>query len=246
MLDGIDIKKHSKFETILLHLIPGLVNLFVMLLLLPLAGYFGLISPTVGYFMVLVAMVPLQIGFLLYTAKKTTGTYNISKLIPFQKKSKLIEYIIFVVIIAAWAIFIGRILEPLEMNVRDSFFAFVPDSIALRNMDLTQFSKSGLLFTAILGIFANGIIAPITEELYFRGYLLPRINLSPIWAVVANAALFSLYHFFSPWLFFSRLLMMLPIYFWTMKRQNIRFSLTAHLIANLYTNIGMLYVVLSL
>ncbi|WP_175562000.1 CPBP family intramembrane glutamic endopeptidase [Anaerocolumna xylanovorans] len=240
------IQKHSALRTILMHLIPGLINLIIMLLILPIIQYFGLISLTAGFLMVPIAMVPVQFGILLYTAKKTTGTYKIGKLIPYQKKAKIMEYLLFIVIIIVWAMLVGRILEPLENCVRDGLFSFVPDHIALRNIDLTLFSKDSLVFTAILGILANGIIAPVTEELYFRGFLLPRINLSPIGAAVANASLFSLYHFFSPWYFFSRLLTMVPIYYWVIKRQNIRFSLTAHIIANLYTAVGILAAVLAL
>ena len=141
---------------------------------------------------------------------------------------------------------IVRLLENIEINIRDRLFVFVPENIALRDINLTKFSKGGLLFTAILGILTNGLLAPISEELYFRGYLLPRINLSPKLAVVVSASLFSLYHFFSPWQFFSRLFMIIPIYFWTVKQENIRFALTAHIIGNLYTNIEMLVVVLAL
>jgi hypothetical protein len=37
------------------------------------------------------------------------------------------------------------------------------------------------------------------EEYYFRGYLLPRLSRFGSLAPVINVALFSLYHFFTPW-----------------------------------------------
>ena len=246
MDDKMDIKKHSGIKTIFLHLFPGLLNLTVMVLFFPLTKYFNLYSFTANYFMILFAMVPFQIGYLFYVVKKTTGTYNIQNIIVFQNRSKFIEYVIFIIIIAAWAILVMRIFEPIEIHIRDNLFVFVPDNIALRNIDLKVFSNNGLLFTAIIGIVTNGILAPISEELYFRGYLLPRINLSLKWSVIVNASLFSLYHFFSPWHFLSRLFMIIPIYIWTVKKQDIKFALIAHIIGNLYTNIGMLFVVLNL
>lgn len=240
------IQKHSVIKTVLMHLIPGVINLIVIFSIVPITQHFGLYSLTAGLLMVPVGMVPVQLGILLYTAKKVNGTYKITTLMPFWKHNKMTEYIIFILVIIAWAVLVGRVMEPLENGVRDGLFSFIPDYIALRNTDYTIFSKGSLIFTAILGIIANGIIAPTTEELYFRGFLLPRINLPPIWAVIVNAVLFSLYHFFSPWYFFSRLLMMMPVYYWVIKRKNIRFSLTAHLIANLYGSIGMLITVLML
>ena len=145
-----------------------------------------------------------------------------------------------------WASLVSWLLESFEINVRDKVFSFVPEYIARRNIDLSIYSKYSLIFTAILGIITNGIMAPVIEEIYFRGFLLPRIKFSPIWAVIINAALFSLYHFFSPWQFFSRFFMMVPMYYWVIKRQNIRFSLMAHIIGNLYSSVGMLIVILAL
>jgi hypothetical protein len=99
MHEDFAIQKHSVPRTILMHLIPGFINLIIMLLILPITQHFGLISLTAGFLMVLIAMVPVQFGILLYTAKKTTGTHKIGKLIPFQKKAKITEYLLFVVII---------------------------------------------------------------------------------------------------------------------------------------------------
>lgn len=237
------ITKHTVVQTILLHLLPGAIQFIIMILLIPLAlhlGFVGVEGFFAGNLGDLIAMVPLQIGFLLFVAKKTTNTYNISVLIPFKEKAKLWEYLIFIVLMIVWALCIDAVLSPFENGLRDSLFSFVPDAVAFRNMDFSTMEKGRLIFVLCFSIFSNGIVAPLTEELYFRGFLLPRISLSPFLAVLVNAVLFSAYHFFSPWYFFSRLLMMLPIYYWVMKRKNIRFSLVAHMIANIYTGVSLL------
>ena len=244
------IKKHTALQTILLHLLPGLVNIIAIILLMPLAVRLTG-SPENGRMlggelMVIVAMVPMQIGLLLYYAKKTTNTYNIFKLMPFQEKSKLIEYLLFIAIAIIWALSVDALLTPIEHGLRDGIFSFVPDAFAMRNTDLSLLSKIPLIFTACLMIITNGFVAPITEELYFRGYLLPRINLPPMLMAVTSAVLFSLYHFFSPWYFFSRILMMIPIYCWVVKRKNIRFAIIAHVIANVFTSVSVLLEVLRL
>jgi len=243
------VKKHTAFQTILLHLVPGLLNLFAIILLKQIttrsgsaeSGYF-----LAGQFMIIIAMFPIQIGFLLFIAKRTTKTYNILTLMPYLEKSRTVEYIIFTIIMIGWALGVSAVLTPVEHGLRDSLFAFIPDSFAFRNVDYSVVSKDMLIFMACLTIFTNGFVAPITEELYFRGYLLPRINLSPIMAVITNAVLFSLYHFFSPWYFFSRILMMIPLYYWVMKRKNIRFSIMAHIIANVLTGVSFLLEVIRL
>jgi membrane protease YdiL (CAAX protease family) len=185
-------------------------------------------------------------GLLLFVAKKTTKSYNILKLIPFQEKSKFVEYLLFIMILIMWALGVNAVLTPFELGLRDGLFAFVPDNFAIRNIDFSATPKNLLIFAACFAIFSNGFVAPITEELYFRGYLLPRINLSPVMAVITSAVLFSLYHFYSPWYFFSRILMMIPLYYLVMKRKNIRFSIMAHVIANTFASVSVLLEILRL
>jgi len=243
------IKKHTVLQTILLHLVPGLFNQLAIILLLPLTRWLGY-AENGGFlaieFMAVVSIVPIQIGFLLYTAKTATNSYNILKLIPFKEKSRLADYFLFILILIVWALGVNAILNPLEHGLRDGLFAFVSDNFAMRNIDYSATPKNLLIFAACFTVFTNGFIAPITEELYFRGYLLPRINLSPIMAVIINAVLFSLYHFFSPWYFFSRILMMIPLYYLVMKRRNIRFSILAHVIANMLGSVFGLIEILKL
>ena len=45
----------------------------------------------------------------------------------------------------------------------------------------------------------------MVEEMYFHGYLLPRISRLGAWAPLVNTVLFSLYHFFTPWLNVGRI-----------------------------------------
>lgn len=175
--------QHTAFQTILLHLLPGAFQFIIILLLIPLAirlGFAGAEGFLAGSLSDIIAMVPLQIGLLLFIAKKTTNTYNISALIPFKEKAKLWEYLIFIAVMIAWALCVNAVLSPLENGLRDSLFSFVPDAVALRNMDFSMLERGRLIFVLCFSVLANGIIAPVTEELYFRGYLLPRIGLSPV------------------------------------------------------------------
>ena len=245
----ITVKKHSGLQTVIMHLWPGLVNLLAIILLTPLASVLGYAENgrlLAGNLMVVVAMVPAQIGFLLYTARKTTNSYNIFKLTPYFEKSKPYEYAIFIVVMILWALGVQALLTPFEHGIRDSLFAFVPESFVLRSPDYTLTPKALLVFAASFEVLTNGFLAPVTEELYFRGYLLPRINATPFASVIVSAVLFSLYHFFSPWYFFSRVLMMIPMYFWAVKRRNIRFTIMAHIIANVFTSVSFLLSILRL
>ncbi|MDR1537473.1 MAG: CPBP family intramembrane metalloprotease [Clostridiales bacterium] len=234
MQDVNELKKHSASVTILLHLVPGLINIAVYDSILPLAIKLGVTSITAYYLTVLASILPVQLGALIFV------DFNIFKLIPYLKKSKVFEYLAFMVVFVAYVLPFVRY-KPIENN----YIWFVP-GFKWREYTLTKFSKGSLIFTSLLGMFTHGIIAPLTEEFYFRGYLLPRINLSPFWAVVVNTALFSFYDLFSPWGFSRRLFIMLPVYYWVMKKNNIKFSIAARMSANLFYSSINLNAVLSL
>ena len=50
-------------------------------------------------------------------------------------------------------------------------------------------------------LILNVVAIPIVEELYFRGYLLPRLSRFEEGAVAGDVKLFTVYHFWQPWLY---------------------------------------------
>lgn len=237
-------QKHTIPQSILFHLIPGIFIAVANFLFYFVVTIHSLPNEVGNLLSAVFVLCPLELGILLYLSKRNIGTYHFLSLIPWKEKANLKEYFIFILVMAIWAILISILFDPFEIFVRDTVFSFVPTKLVLGKYDVLDFPKSTMVFIGIFGIIANGLMAPIVEELYFRGYLLPRINLSMKKAVCFNAALFSLYHFFAPWGFLSRFLMMVPLYYWVAKRKNIRFSIIAHIIANSYTMIVMLITVL--
>ena len=240
-----ELKKQSFTKSVLLHICPGAIQMLTFVILIPIVLNLGFPSLMADNIVAIIAMVPIQFGILFHVAKRQTGTYQIMKLFPFQEKSKFFEYVIFIAIMLLWALAVSAVLTPFENGLRDGLFSFVPNEIAMRTLDAALYSKDKLIISAAFLMLTNGVIAPITEELFFRGYLLPRIKASPIVAVIINSVLFSLYHFFSPWYFSSRVLMTIPVYYWVVKQKNIRFSIAAHMIANLFGSISGVISLLS-
>jgi membrane protease YdiL (CAAX protease family) len=235
-----DVSRHTLIQSIILHLFPGIIMVMVDFLLVPLIMGYGVPNDLAYNADTVLALVPIQLGILLYVTKQNTGTYKIASQLPYLEKSSLKEYLIFIPLMAIWAIAVNDVLTPLEINFRDTVFTFIPTKYFIGNYDLSSFSNGKIILTSLVCLLLNGFTAPIMEEVYFRGYLLPRINLSQNKAILLNAALFSLYHFFTPWHFFSRLLMTIPLYYWVVKKRNIRFSIVAHIIANSVTSLSML------
>ena len=90
-----------------------------------------------------------------------------------------------------------------------------------------------LTATFVLFLVLNGVAGPVVEELYFRGYLLPRIEYLKGWSAPVNVFLFSLYHFFSPWQNISRILAFLPLAYIVRLKKNIFLSMLVHCLLNI-------------
>lgn len=80
----------------------------------------------------------------------------------------------------------------------------------------------------VLNVFAG----PMVEELYFRGYLLPRMTRYGRWAPLLNVTLFSLYHFWSPWSFLSRIAGVTPFAYAVWWKRNVYLGMAVHIALN--------------
>ena len=89
-------------------------------------------------------------------------------------------------------------------------------------------SQVVLVTTAAGLLLFNGIIGPLGEERYFRGYLLPRLSRLGAWAPLINVALFSLYHFWTPWDLVSRIVVLLPMPYSTWRARDVKIAIAAH------------------
>jgi membrane protease YdiL (CAAX protease family) len=94
-------------------------------------------------------------------------------------------------------------------------------------------------------VFVLNIATPITEELYFRGFLLPRMARWGIWAPLISVALFSLYHFWLPWENPTRIIALLPLVYAVQWKRNIYLSIAVHSLLNTIGSIGLLMLVLN-
>ncbi len=92
----------------------------------------------------------------------------------------------------------------------------------------------------VLHVLINGLVGPIVEELYFRGYLLPGIARYGGWAPVLNTILFALYHFWTPWQLLARFVGLLPLVYTVFRRRNIYLAMIVHCSLNTIGAILML------
>jgi hypothetical protein len=86
----------------------------------------------------------------------------------------------------------------------------------------------------------------LTEELYFRAWMLPKLSRYGTWGWVMNGIFFALYHTFQFWLFPTLLVASLFFAFIFYKSRSIWPSFAAHLIGNfLFSILGILMLIIG-
>ena len=112
-------------------------------------------------------------------------------------------------------------------------FGWLPDwFVAPIPVDRIGDYSPGWIVTLAAYLAINGFLGPIVEELYFRGYLLPRMERMGRWAPLVNVTLFSLYHFWSPWQILARILGLGPTVYAVRWKQNVYLGMAVHCALN--------------
>jgi membrane protease YdiL (CAAX protease family) len=221
------IKKHSTTQSVILHLLPGiLVGCFYLLARQPVVntGYPSIIALILAYAFILI---PIELGYLLYQGKKKTGRFTLQGIISYRNSIPWWQYLVwaFIIFIAAGAIV--TLLKPVDAFLQERLFFWIPDI----NYGLDgYYSRKTLIVTYSLYFVFVAFLTPLVEELYFRGYLLPRMKGGS--ATLFHSFLFAAQHVLEPWMIITRTLGFLPILF-GVKKENIYVGIIVHILCNM-------------
>jgi membrane protease YdiL (CAAX protease family) len=219
---------------LVLHLLPGAVATAVFVLLAgPVAdaGY-----PPLAAFLLAIALVivPFELGAVVVAGRRADPAGGILAAIPYRRPLRRRDWLILAPILLVAAIVGFGLLALLEGPIRDSLFSWLPEwfvsPVPLESID--DYSRSAWIVTLIGFVVLNAVIGPTVEELYFRGWLLPRMSQFGRWAPLVNVALFSLYHFWSPWQFLSRIAGVLPFAYGVWWKENVLLGVVVHAALN--------------
>jgi membrane protease YdiL (CAAX protease family) len=241
------VEQHSLVRSIVLHLLPGVLILVFYVIVAPLAERLGFPSVSALLVAIAVVLIPFELGYLLYQGKKKNGTLSLKGIVLYREPMPAWQYIVLVLPFLVWMLVLFAVVAPpIDEVIIEKLFFWLPDWFFMTSfMDhLDRYSRSALLLTWVLNLVFNGVAGPIVEELYFRGYLLPRISRLRGWAPLVNIVLFSLYHFFTPWQNPVRILALLPMYAVWWKR-NIYLGIIVHCAGNTLGALATLALVAS-
>ena len=225
------VEPHSLGKCLFLHLAPGVANLAATVL--GLATFWNPSLPPeliFGVFTNVFVLIPVQLGYLYYLAKRRRNPgWSLEGIVVYGRPVSWSRFLIWVPAILVPTAIIFAALEPITRWLET---ALVGVSIFAKYQVAGNSELAGIVLVASIAL--TGILVPITEELYFRGYLLPRMpsrfgRLKP----AAHSLLFSIYHFDTPWMIPVRTLGILPLIYTTIHTQSVRPGIVAHSLVNL-------------
>jgi len=223
-------QEHTIAQSIALHLLPGiLVGAFYFASVRPVRNL-GFPSVAALILAALVVLVPLELGLLIHEGRRAGGQ-GIEEIIAYRQRIPWTGYLIWVPIIFVASGLITTLLTPVTDSL-ETLFTWLPEAYRL-DMGLSgAYSKPILVVTYLLFFLTVSLVAPVVEELYFRGYLLPRMPSLRGWAPVLHSALFALYHTWTPWMALSRTLALLPLIYVVRWKKSIYLGIVAHCLLN--------------
>jgi membrane protease YdiL (CAAX protease family) len=227
-----DAEQHSLGRSVILHLLPGVLILVFFIVFAPILTARGLPTLLSLFLAVALVLIPFELGYIFYEAKKKNKTFSLKAVVLYRQKIPKWQYFVIVPSLLAWAlIWYLTVAPPIQEHLKVEYFSWLPEWFFL-DYNLEQASEPAIVATWVLGLIFNGIAGPIVEELYFRGYLLPRISRLKGWAPLLNVLLFSVYHFFSPWRNFERIVAGLPGAYLIQWKKNIYLGMIPHCLLN--------------
>ena len=222
-----------------LHLGPGLVVLVLFVLLntvLPPDRFPSLLILQ----MVLPALILVELGIILFAGKVQTGKVSLAKAIRFTARVKWWQLILLSAASIGWvALVYFTIGDKLNRIMLSTFFDWLPGYFQLGEIleNPALYSRGVRLSLWILTLIFGSLIGPFVEELYFRGFLLPRMAYLGWAAPLVASLLMVVYHFWSPWLIPLRLLAILPMVYFIWWKKSFYIGVIAHCTLNLISDV---------
>ncbi len=207
-------------------MVPGiLAGVFYFLVREPLQkiGYPSIFALTLS---VAFVIVPVEMGYLLYKGKQKNGRYTLEGVISYRNPMPIWQYILWSLVVLVVVGLVFTALEPLDVFLKEKLFFWVPN---FENGLDGNYSKTNLIITYATMFVFGVIIGPLVEELYFLGYLLPRMKGKL--PGIKHSFLFAAYHVFTPWMIVTRTIGLLPLIY-AVKKKSIYIGIIVHISFN--------------
>jgi len=220
-------ERHSLQRTLALHLAPGALLTLAFLLGAPQVVRAGASSYLALLLCIPLVLVPVEVGILVVEGRRTGHRWRFLTACGGRSRLSVGETLLSVAALYLIAAAATLLVAPCRPVVLSALSGWLPPWAIVDSLP-AGVSRGTLWF----GLAFSGLVAPVVEELYFRGFLLPRIPVGGAWAPAVNAALFSIYHFFSPWNYAAIFVAFLPLAYYVRLRGRLLPVIISHCLFN--------------
>jgi len=224
-------KEHTLFTSFILHLLPGVLILIFYLLIYKTCINTGFYSQTALTISFLLIGVTIPILYLRFLSKKNKLKF-FSEIVLYNNKLSWWECIVFPVLVIAVAIIISSFIKPVSLQISHSLSNILPQWFLRPDHIPVTISETNIVFTLIMVLVVDGILHPIVEEIYFRGYLMPRLVKYKKLAPIIAALFFALFHLWQPQNMITIFLMSIPWFYIVWWKKSFILSIIIHCLAN--------------
>src|SRR5262245_51216895 len=173
-----------------LHLLPGAARMGAYALLAPALEWQGV--PWSLAFTLAVVFVGMPLMLSVVWASRRWGGVRYREPMPFWLYAVLFA----VGLTLAFALLLGT--APLRDFLASNVFQWLPNYLLPEGEPAIPPRRWLVLLALLLQLAVDGVAAPVVEELYFRGVLLPRLEKFGVMGPALNTLLFSVQHFWQP------------------------------------------------
>jgi membrane protease YdiL (CAAX protease family) len=233
--------QHPLGKSFLLHITPGVLTTAGLLVFKPLTDSIG--YPPLLAFLVAIVMIdiPLMIVVMLNEGRKVNGRFSFEGVVLYREKVSWRTFAWVFIVAFLILYFLIMLSGPIDSLISERAFSWMPKWIFFD--DATQykgFTRNTLVIVFTLQILITGITLPWVEELYFRGYLLPRISRFEKWAPLIGAFFFSLYHVWQLYGIVGIFLLGAGLGYVVWWKKDVRLSIGLHVFANTLVRVFIL------
>lgn len=241
------ILQYSLLKSFLLSILPGVLTAAAFLLfktVLDSSRY-----PPLFAFLLAILLVdlPFLLGVMLHEGKRLNGRISLSGVVLYREKVSWKTFALVFVGAFVLVYILITLLVPINSIIAEVAFSWTPDWIFLEEQSQYEaYSKNVLVVIFVFQLILTGIALPWVEELYFRGYLLPRISRYGLWAPLLGGLFFALYHIWSLFSVLTVFLLGTILGYVVWRTRDIRLSISLHVFANTLIRLVFLMAALAM
>ncbi len=235
------VRAYGLIQIALLHLLPGALVTAVFVVLAAFGAAQGWPATRALLLAWPVAGIPWEVGWLLVQGYRTNGRLSLAGVVLYREPMPVRQYLWLVPLLLVWSALASTLFFPVGEALRQAFFPAWPDWLLLSTFaqNLGRYPAPLVWTVALLSLVLN-VAVPVVEELYFRGYLLPRMAPWGRWAPLMSIVLFSLYHFWLPWDNLGRIVALLPVVYAVWWKRSVYLSIWTHVLLNSLGSLALL------